>query len=105
MARKPASTTSPKSPPHSSEIPDFLLGAPNRVLSVNGKFQILPAALAFAQAEYVLSMRVSQGVGVKGSEQVPCIDCFSPCWRAPSSPKRVPIICPECCQKRINKGE
>jgi hypothetical protein len=85
------------------QLRDFQLDTSSRVLlSVDGKMHVLPAPLAYQQAELAVSIRVgSEVIHVEGSEQTPCVDCEFPCWRAPSTPKRLSMLCTICYMKRL----
>ena len=99
------SSNTPPRPERIKPAPDFQLGYPNRVImDETGKAQLLPAALAYAQAEFAMSVRVDKHNGdmlVLGSVKVPCFDCHSLCWRSPSTPARIRLLCVECTMARM----
>jgi len=62
-----------------------------------GMMQELPTPLAFAQVDYVAVVRVADlATPVVGTVQVSCIRCLELCWRAPSSPARMKVMCVQC---------
>jgi hypothetical protein len=62
-----------------------------------GTMQELPTALAFSQVDHVAVIRVVDlAIPVEGAVEVPCIRCQEPCWRAPSSPTRLKVMCVQC---------